>query len=425
VTAGLAASIAPAAASAAATRYAAPSAQGTGNCSSAANACPISTAVSGASNDDTIYVLGNLGDYNLGAGNVNSGATTLHFIGINGRPRLIGTGNNYTLVVGGPSTTVSNLYLENDNATGGGTSIGLAGGTASVDRVFVKVTGTGHACFLGGGVTLSNSVCWQSNASASDLAIETEEANTMRNDVAWVSGGGVGIRCFGRSGVTGDDTLINTIVRVMGAGGHDLAASSDGSATATFNVSYSNFGTTVAEATTSMDHFNTDSTDQNSAPALVNPTVGDFHELSTSPTINAGVTQPANGAQDLDGNPRTVNGKTDIGAYERGTPGTTPSIVNLVPPNTRIRKSRIKRHKHRATFTFTSTGTAKSFTTGFQCALVRKKKGKHHKKRKPHFTSCRSPKTYKHLRHGKYTFEVRAVDAAGADATPATKTFRI
>jgi hypothetical protein len=32
---------------------------------------------------------------------------------------------------------------------------------------------------------------------------------------------------------------------------------------------------------------------------------------------------------------------------------------------------------------------------GFQCPLV-----------KPSFSACRSPKTYKHLKPGKYTFEV-------------------
>jgi hypothetical protein len=52
--------------------------------------------------------------------------------------------------------------------------------------------------------------------------------------------------------------------------------------------------------------------------------------------------------------------------------------------------------------------------TGLQCALV-----------KPSFSACRSRKTYKHLKPGKYTFEVRAFNAAGADPTPAKKSFTI
>ena len=83
-------------------------------------------------------------------------------------------------------------------------------------------------------------------------------------------------------------------------------------------------------------------------------------------------------------------------------------------PNTRITKARISSRKHRARFTFRSVGNA----TGLQCELKRK-----HKRAK--FRRCRSPKTYKHLKAGKYTFEVRAVGPAGRDPTPAKKTFRI
>jgi hypothetical protein len=32
---------------------------------------------------------------------------------------------------------------------------------------------------------------------------------------------------------------------------------------------------------------------------------------------------------------------------------------------------------------------------------------------------------YKHLKAGRYTFEVRALDILGADATPARKKFKI
>ena len=64
-------------------------------------------------------------------------------------------------------------------------------------------------------------------------------------------------------------------------------------------------------------------------------------------------------------------------------------------------------------FSFEAIGTA----TGFQCALVRTPKAS--------FSACRSPKTYKHLKPGKYTFEVRAFNVAGADPTPANKRFTI
>ena len=92
----------------------------------------------------------------------------------------------------------------------------------------------------------------------------------------------------------------------------------------------------------------------------------------------------------------------------------------LLPPGTKITKAKISSKHHQAKFSFKAIGTA----TGFQCALVKTPK-KHHKKPKPTFKACRSPKTYKHLKPGKYTFEVRAFNAGGADSTSAKKSFTI
>jgi hypothetical protein len=94
------------------------------------------------------------------------------------------------------------------------------------------------------------------------------------------------------------------------------------------------------------------------------------------------------------------------------------SAPHVVLPTPTITKAKIKSSKHSAKFTFKATGAP-----GFQCALIKKPK-KHHKAATPHFKSCTSPKTYKHLKHGKYTFEVRAVSGAIA-GTPATKSFKI
>jgi TolB protein len=98
-----------------------------------------------------------------------------------------------------------------------------------------------------------------------------------------------------------------------------------------------------------------------------------------------------------------------------------PSWQTLPPFGTRITGAKVKKSRHKATFRFTATGA-----TGFECALVKPRKGKHHKKSaKPKFKTCKSPKTYKHLTHGKYTFEVRGVNAAGPDPSPATRKLRL
>ena len=75
------------------------------------------------------------------------------------------------------------------------------------------------------------------------------------------------------------------------------------------------------------------------------------------------------------------------------------------PPTTKITKAKIKKKRKKATFKFTAGGQA----TGFECQLTRK----HH--RAPDFKKCHSPKVYKHLKRGNYTFKVRAVGPGGTD----------
>ena len=84
------------------------------------------------------------------------------------------------------------------------------------------------------------------------------------------------------------------------------------------------------------------------------------------------------------------------------------------PPNTRITKTKIDSSKGTASFSFKSIGSASSF----QCELKQKRA-------KASFSHCKSPKTYKHLAAGSYTFRVRAFNALGRDPTPAKKSFKL
>jgi hypothetical protein len=86
------------------------------------------------------------------------------------------------------------------------------------------------------------------------------------------------------------------------------------------------------------------------------------------------------------------------------------------PPQTRIDAAKIKAKKGKAKFRFSGSGGVAPLE--FQCALTRGKAA-------PRFKRCNSPKTYKKLKRGKYTFRVRARDAsAQLDASPATKKFK-
>src|SRR5262249_54980839 len=85
------------------------------------------------------------------------------------------------------------------------------------------------------------------------------------------------------------------------------------------------------------------------------------------------------------------------------------------PPGTRITTAKVKSSKRRARFAFEKTGKANRF----QCELKRK----HHKAKD--FAKCESPKSYKHLKPGEYTFKVRAVGPGGHDPSPAKRSFKI
>ena len=99
------------------------------------------------------------------------------------------------------------------------------------------------------------------------------------------------------------------------------------------------------------------------------------------------------------------------------------------PKGTAVTKLALDRKKRTATLTFSAPGAI----TGYECQLVppKKKKKKHHGGRHgtaraaaaPKYTGCASPKTYKHLRPGAYTFRVRALDILGTDEHPAVRHF--
>jgi alpha-tubulin suppressor-like RCC1 family protein len=89
--------------------------------------------------------------------------------------------------------------------------------------------------------------------------------------------------------------------------------------------------------------------------------------------------------------------------------------------------------KAKAIFYFEAPGAV----TGYECMLVRPKPKRNRarsgkraqaatkRRATPRFSSCSSPKRYKKLRKGRYTFSVRGLNALGADSKPAVRKFRI
>jgi hypothetical protein len=67
------------------------------------------------------------------------------------------------------------------------------------------------------------------------------------------------------------------------------------------------------------------------APSFANPVGGDYHLNAASSCINAGSNALAAGSSDLDGNPRIVAGRVDMGAYEFTAPIRYVNLSNTAP----------------------------------------------------------------------------------------------
>jgi hypothetical protein len=84
---------------------------------------------------------------------------------------------------------------------------------------------------------------------------------------------------------------------------------------------------------------------------------------------------------------------------------------DVVAPQTTLVKSRLQAATRSVMFWFSSSEVA----GGFLCRLDGKP-----------FKPCTSPKSYRHLKPGRHTFRVKALDAAGnVDASPVVAHFRL
>ena len=90
-------------------------------------------------------------------------------------------------------------------------------------------------------------------------------------------------------------------------------------------------------------------------------------------------------------------------------------------PRCRRRSTRRRRASRRARRAprRPSSSPRRRAAAGFECALKRKGKKNGKEKKLAEFAACASPKKYKKLRKGKYTFLVRATLMGAVDATPA------
>jgi len=298
--------VAPAA-SADTQRYASPGGADAADCSPA-NPCSITKAVAGASADDE--VIATPGDYQLTQTLATPARITLRGVAGQPRPRLRFSGaGQFGLALGYNSLL---RYVEIDQAE---PTLALLSSPARIDQVIVTGPGGGPCT-----AELANSIVRDSifiaqgpdgHAICTFAFLGATSTSSVRNVTALATGSnGVAIHAHATSGSKATINLVNVIAR-GGQGGADLKATDVYSGAATISATHSNYGTEFTEGTG--DITNGGGNQLFKAPLFVNAAAGDYRQVAGSPTIDAGVNEPINGAFDFEGDPRTL-GATDIGA---------------------------------------------------------------------------------------------------------------
>lgn len=308
--------LAPAAFAGPGTYYASPTGGGT-NCENATTPCALTKAVEEGVNEDAVVL--EPGTYAL-----KEDLQVNEAIEIGGQPGttppVIAT-NGHAVLIQGADAHVHDLRVE------GAGPFQLFSGTG--ERIFVSFTGSGtEACGMDSGASLINSVCWAHDGgpTANSAAIGMTAAGTattimLRNDTAIdsdASGDAIHSRATGKKLVV---EATNVIAR---AENHpDVEVDNGKGSTTEMKLSHSNYATVAGEAvplaTITAPGTNGN---QTAAPTFVDAPAGDFREAAGSPTIDAGLTEAANGPLALGGEERSLGTclggpvVTDIGAYE-------------------------------------------------------------------------------------------------------------
>jgi hypothetical protein len=326
-------------AAAAATRYAAPTgAAANAPCADPAHPCDAVTAINGASDGDTISLAA--GDYGSDALPITTMLTDngnrLTIAGalqlrpgsrVPLRPVLhLANPSSIGFAISGAGTSIADVDIESTSATGAlsATPAGPAGSPAIAltrDVIHQAAPGFG-ACLLDNAVpyVVTDTVCAADRLGAQAITTQANDV-TLRNVTAYAPHG-VGL--VASNTAVGHDTI--TAYNTIFAGDTtdvSLLSSTPGLVTADFTA------TNYATVANPGGNAEVNSGDQQTAePQFVSPS--DVHEVGSSPTIDAGHDDTANGAVDLDGAPRRTGAHTDIGAYEFVPPTATTGPVGTV-----------------------------------------------------------------------------------------------
>jgi hypothetical protein len=305
-------------------RYAAPG--GSGTACSAAAPCALDGAVNGAADGDEVIIAP--GDYGSPAAPMTTPLVIVnkdvevHGVAGQPRPRLFfstSAGDVTAIDLNTDAGSVRHLTIVE---SGPAFAVHVAGGT--VEQVAAH-SSAGSACSVGRFIdrrgVLRNSVCSTSAAGAAAVLAAMGGGRpvtlALRNVTAHASGAGsLGLRVS--ASLIPLNLTVNVFNSILRGDVQDVSAEADpASSNVTVNLVRSNYdsesetGLGVAGVTDPGTAGN-----QTAEPLLVNDAGGDFRQRPGSPTIDAGLTDPANGPFDLDGDARALGAATDIGADE-------------------------------------------------------------------------------------------------------------
>lgn len=271
--------------------------------------------------------------------------------------------------VNSPGAVVHDLTFRTSGTAGGFT---LISGTA--ERIFSNLVGSsgGGACVLdaqgAAPPVLRDSVCWAHGSLSSQRGGElllssglTSSAVLRNDDFISATSAGLGLRVSASS--AGTHFSVEAVNVIAEGAGKDVFVAGTIGGQATVTISHSNFSTLTTEgsATASAP---TENGNQQGQPQFVAPLSGAFTEKPTSPTLEMGLTGPANGSLDLAGALRTrstcAETFTDIGAYQlvsAPVPSCTPPSTgpDTGAPSNRVKLGKLRRNLNKGTAVLTVT----------------------------------------------------------------------
>jgi hypothetical protein len=302
-----------AAPAAAVPRYVSPTGASSAPCSAMAP-CDIETGVEGAANGDEVIVApGDYGTPESPEHDVISSMADIDVHGIDGQARpMLYSNASVALQLTNAGAMLTHFGIVSSDVSGGNALI-LSGATA--ERIYSSggPSGGTEGCLLSG-ATIRNSIC-----TGRGFAVEVTGSGTLRGVTAWSSGD------FSY-GLQAQDATVNVHSSILQGSSADVRSAMLPAGTPPqVTLSYSNYDTTDPNAGTITPPGT--GTNQVAAPLLANHAAGDFHQFTTSPTVDAGAPglEATIGPFDIDGGSRITGAAPDIGADEIGPGSPTPA----------------------------------------------------------------------------------------------------